>query len=462
MENTGPAFDPPGEPPPEGSIFEPIAHLEELGALIDEVVKVDRQLAAHAAARALAVDAARICSERGDRGGSTLSADMTRRSLIAELACALRLPERTAADLLESSRALVHALPATLDALHRGVISYRHATILVNQTAGLSDDDSRQLEDAMLPAAETMTAAQFERKTRRARERLDPDSIKQRHERCVADRFVEFAPSRDGMAWLSQYLPAADARAIYTRITDQAISLQGPEEFRTLTQLRADVFRDLVLDPDGQGADGDRQGAGARTASSEPFRGINPELIVTVPMLTLLGASEEPGSLDGYGPIDPGTARELAARCPSCIRILTHPETGAVLSVGRSRYTVPKDLRRVLQIRDGSCRFPGCSRAAGSSDVDHTVAWQHGGATDHNNLAHLCPAHHAFKHEAGWAVAQDADGSGRLTWRSPTGHQYVTEPENLIGAAVTAHPPRPSGGSAAQPAELHDSDPPPF
>ncbi len=114
-----------------------VGHLEEPGALIDEVVEVDRQLAAHAAARAVAIDAARLCSERTDRRGGALSADMNRRSLIAELACALRVPERTAADLLESSHSPVHALPTTLDALHRGVISYRHATIMVNQTAGL-------------------------------------------------------------------------------------------------------------------------------------------------------------------------------------------------------------------------------------------------------------------------------------------------------------------------------------
>ncbi|TFB49519.1 HNH endonuclease signature motif containing protein [Cryobacterium tagatosivorans] len=210
------------------------------------------------------------------------------------------------------------------------------------------------------------------------------------------------------------------------------MKLQGPEEPRTLTQLRADVFRDLLLDT-GCGEAG-WTGAGC----TETAGGLRPNLLVTVPMLTLLGVTEEPGNLDGYGPIDPDTARALAAKCPSCVRILTHPETGAVLSVGRDRYTIPGSLRTMLQVRDGTCRHPGCSRAASRSDIDHGLDWAFGGRTDHNNLAHLCPASHALKHEAGWKVSQATDGTGTLTWTTPTGHTYVTEPETLIGTAISA------------------------
>ena len=123
-----------------------------------------------------------------------------------------------------------------------------------------------------------------------------------------------------------------------------------------------------------------------------------PRLSVTVPALVLLGLSEDPGSLDGYGPIDANTARLLASGAPSMIRLLTHPETGAILSVGRDRYRVPADLRNFLRIRDETCRFPGCSRQAELCDIDHTLQWQHQHPTAHYNLAHLCPKHH-------WAAA---------------------------------------------------------
>ncbi|WP_022886721.1 HNH endonuclease signature motif containing protein [Glaciibacter superstes] len=111
---------------------------------------------------------------------------------------------------------------------------------------------------------------------------------------------------------------------------------------------------------------------------------MTPDVFVTVPALTLLGMSEEQGNLNGYGPIDPDTARDLAAKCPSFVRILTHPETGVVLSVGRDRYQVPADLRRMLQLRDGTCRFPGCNRQAAGCDIDHSEDWNHGGETAHN------------------------------------------------------------------------------
>ncbi|MGO4692623.1 DUF222 domain-containing protein, partial [Glaciibacter sp. 2TAF33] len=186
--------------------------------------------------------------------------------------------------------------------------------------------------------------SQFDRKVRKARERLDPDSITARHERGVTGRSLTFTPARDGMGWLSAYLTAADGLAIHTRVTAHAMALQGPDEARTLTQLRPDVFRDLLLDPaptgttgaeaitggtttgtvgaTGTGTTGGTGGTGGETTTGAPgrkapgagrdrFRGTKPDLIVTVPMLTLLGVTEEPGNLDGYGPIDPDTARDL-------------------------------------------------------------------------------------------------------------------------------------------------------
>jgi hypothetical protein len=163
--------------------------------------------------------------------------------------------------------------------------------------------------------------------------------------------------------------------------------------------------------------------------------GITAKVFVTVPVLTLLdrddllGHDELPATLDGYGPIDADTARTLAAHAPSFIRLLTHPETGAVLSMGRDSYRVPQDLKNWLQVRDVTCRFPGCSRHAARCEIDHTRDWAHDGQTRHDNLAHLCKSHHILKHKSDWQVTQASDGTGNLTWTSPAGRNYVTEPE---------------------------------
>ena len=183
---------------------------------------------------------------------------------------------------------------------------------------------------------------------------------------------------------------------------------------------------------------------GVRTAASEPagacgaaaprstgsvpggLRGIRATVVLTVPALSLLGHSDEPAVLEGHGPIDIETARELAAGAPSFIRVLTDPHTGAVLSVGRRRYQVPADLRTALEVRDVTCRFPGCSRRAARCDLDHSTAWAAGGATAADNLAHLCRRHHRLKHTARWRLRQEPGGV--LVWLTPSGREYRDEP----------------------------------
>ncbi|WP_162150249.1 HNH endonuclease signature motif containing protein, partial [Arthrobacter sp. H14] len=295
-------------------------------------------------------------------------------------------------------------------------------------------------------------------------------------------------PAEDGMAWFGAYLPAEAAVAAYNRITTAARSLQGPDEARTLTQLRADVTAHLLLaagmipDTDNlkadgsagednetpnSGADGTLNGSGTgnsgqdqgnnrrggETANSgspadggvapggtstdvvsEPrmphFEHIKAEVLVTVPVLTLLGLSEEPAELEGFGPMDDETARKLCAGSSSFKRILTHPETGAMISFGRTTYKVPADLKRMIQIRDRCCRAPGCNRSARFTELDHTTPWAAGGTTDYESVKCYCLKHHLLKTACGWKDRQDKDGT--VTFTSPAGLAYKSEPEGPV------------------------------
>ena len=408
--------------------------LKQLSREINEAARWHRVEALIAAAKAVAIDRARVTSE--SLTTAPITAPMVeqvranQRVLVTELACAFRVPERTVETMIAVSKALVHELPATLAALHTEKISYRHATTLVDQCIGLSPENTAALETAVLPDAGELTVAKFAQKTRKVRERLDAESIKVRHERSVADRAVFLEPAKDGMCWLSAFLPAAQGQAIMSRITNFAMSLQGTDEPRTLTQLKVDALVDLALDSDC------RDGSGA---GGSGIRGIKADVAILVPALTLLGRSDEPAVLEGYGPIDLDTAKELVGNATSFLRILTHPETGAFLSVGRERYRPPADLRAVLRLRDGTCRFPGCNRAARQSDIDHTIPFAENGQrgeTKLTNLASLCGKNHRDKHEIGWQVSQNGDGI--LRWTSPTGHRYDTTPENQIGPRIPA------------------------
>jgi len=391
--------------------------------------------------------------------------DVARRTIVSETACLLRMAERTVEHLMDEALWVMSA-PATFQALAAGEISYRHATVLIDQMRTLPDEDHQAFEEKVLPEAKRLPVSRFKDRARRLRERLHPESIVIRSKNAVAERHSRWEAAPDGMGWLHWFGTAHDTKAAFDRINSMAGSLKklgdpargdtgagaggaaggagaeagagagaeaatrvgagadsGADEEqqkRTLDQLRADITRALLLDgitPDGMGA------------------GIRGRVMITVPVLTLLGLDEEPATLEGYGPISPDTAREIAGHAPSFTRLLTHPETGVVLSLGRTQHKNTKAMKKWLQVRDETCRFPGCSRPALTSDIDHTTPWGGGGRTDCDNLAHLCEPHHRLKHLSQWRVTQEPGGI--LLWTSPGKRSYRTDPANPMG------PPRP-------------------
>ncbi|WP_108248826.1 HNH endonuclease signature motif containing protein [Planctomonas deserti] len=407
-------------------------------AMIDAITAAERIIRLGHSLRAEAIDRARLWTETTDLSVPTtggprwLPTVAGRRVLTTEVAAALRISERAAERLIAESEALLHDLPATQEALRQGRIGYRQAQVLIDHTTTLPPAGVAAVEEAVLAKAEHLTVPKLDKATRELRERLHPESIQERHIASVADRHIETCPAKDGMAWLNAYLPAPEVLGIANRLRDIAEQLKAePGEERTRTQLMADAFTDLLLGGITTPAASDVVEEKSTRRIDAPIGvGIRPRVLVTVPVLTLLGKSEEPGTLEGYGPIDADTARRIAARAPSFTRILTHPETGTVLSVGRDRYAVPKDLRTWLRVRDETCRFPGCNRNAGRADVDHVTDWQYGGGTDHGNLVHLCRSHHRVKHHTAWS-SRSASG-GRVRWLSPSGHEYETQSATQI------------------------------
>jgi hypothetical protein len=460
--------------------------LDTRAEMLDAIVSMDQILASTAAARAVLIDQSRQWSEitsavvtdgrtSGSSGASSPlrssgDAMMAHRAFVSEIATALRIPERSAESLVGESEILVRDLPATMHALRNGEVSYRHAQKMIDHVSSIPEADQHDFENDALPYAKRLTVPQFDARARALRERKHRDSIAKRKAKAVTDRSITVEPDRDGMAWLTAHLPAEQAVAIYNRVTDAALAAQasarqqtgsagqsgsvgqsgsagqtgrdgqsGSADDRTLTQLRADAFSTLLLRGVTESSSEEDFYSNIALRPVECNESIVPRVMVTVPVLTLLGHSDEPGELEGHGPIDPDTARRLSAHAPSFMRILTHPETGIVLSVGRDKYRPPADLRTWLRVRDGTCRFPGCRSAARRCDVDHTTDWHGGGDTAHDNLAHLCPKHHRMKHDTPWTVEQS--GGGTLTWTSPLKRTYQTEPAvQLDGAPPRADP----------------------
>ncbi|NSX37984.1 DUF222 domain-containing protein [Pseudarthrobacter oxydans] len=387
-------------------------------------------------------------------------------AVAAEIGCVLALGPRAASAFLSVSHALTTTLPLTLAALHAGTISWQHARVMADEAATLDAAGAAALEahfldpDTPRPAGAAtigeMPAHRFKHKARTWRERHHPESIGKRHAKGVADRRVDYRPDQDGMAWLSACLPADQAMAGWNRLNALSRAAQGPTEPRTLTQLSADHFAQAILtsgtsatfhadNSAGNGEEAsDSDGAGLLSP------GIRAQVLVTVPVFSLMGLTEEPAVLDGFGPIPASMARDLVANgADSFYRVLVDPRDGAPLEIGRSSYRVTKAMRNWLRMRDGQCPFPGCSNPSLDNEADHLLAWHHGGTTGISNLGHPCPKHHKLRHTSGWTPTP-ATKNQPPGWTSPTGRHYKSEhqdwePPHWPESALSAMPAQPGG-----------------
>jgi hypothetical protein len=384
-------------------------------------------------------------------------------AVTAEIACVLTIGSRAAGALLSQAHQLTTALPLTLPALQTGSISWQHAKAIVDETACLDPAGAAALEahfldpDAPNPArgcpVGELPAARLRGKARIWRERHHADGIEKRHAKSVLDRRVEYTPDQDGMAWLSAYLPAATANAIWNRTTAISRGLQGPAEARTLTQMRADVFATALLSSgNGEGLD--------------PGQVPTPraQVLVTVPVFSLLGATDEPAMLDGYGPIPASMAGDLVANgADSFYRVLVDPRDGAPLEIGRTSYRLTKAMRNWLRMRDAKCPFPGCNNHSLDNEADHLLAWHKGGTTGISNLGQPCPAHHRLRHTSPWTPTP-ATKSEPPGWTSPFGRHYKSEhqdwepPHWPKDVKSGLHPNGHRRGSASRVAPCHYAD----
>jgi hypothetical protein len=118
--------------------------------------------------------------------------------------------------------------------------------------------------------------------------------------------------------------------------------------------------------------------------------------------------------LEGHTEVGDGISAETARRllCDCGVVPLVERE-GQTIDVGRKTRTIPAALRRALEARDGTCRYPGCSNRRWL-DGHHIEHWIHGGETNLGNTLLLCRYHHRFVHEHGYSIAEgrflDPDG----------------------------------------------------
>lgn len=442
-----------------------------LGDLVSRVLRTRAEIARMQADEAsLLAEAAELVlvreQDRRAAGGRTPH-DLPLREVSSELGAAMRLSDRAVQERMSTASTLVVSFQATYEALREGRIDLAHAGAIIDAGVIIADPVlRREYERIVLDAAQFETPYRLRAIARVVAARIDPTMVEALQTRAHGSRKVRVIDIGDGMARLLADLPAVLAHAIHDLLTQMAHEVRaaaveadtaastapphasagevesngasaaaaGPavdrgsvsgasgdplpvRDDRTMDQLRADIFADLVL-----------TGTPSAHGEGDAFSAIRAHVQITVPVLTAAGKSNEPALLAGYGPIDRETAQRLAAGAPGWDRVMFHPHTGAPLAV--DRYRPSAELRRFLRVRDERCRFPGCTQRPWRCDIDHTIDHATGGDTRERNLAHFCRRHHIVKHATGWQVRQLSNGT--LEWISLTGRRYLDRPPTLV------------------------------
>src|SRR5882757_4058972 len=351
-------------------------------------------------ARALVEFARRRPGYLGERPASVLD-----EAAGDEVAAVLRVAPRTGSGRLDWAIELSSRLPKALAAMETGQVTYSKVAVLLEETAHLEPAVIAAVEERVLAGVGEVTPGQLRYRVEKAVLAIDADAAERRAEKARHDRKVVVTPRPDGMAEFWALLPAHDAVALYTRLTDLARAAGGSDG-RSMDQRRADALSDLIY--------------GHAGPAGRPLV----QLVMTD--ATIVGRDNAPAELIGYGPVTAATARNIAA--DSIWQALHTDTTGVVTGVGRHRYRPSPALADLIRARDRTCRFPGCAQPAGRTDIDHTIRYPDG-ATEATNLSCLCRRHHRVKtagenQPTGWTVIQH--NHGELQWTSPTCRTYTT------------------------------------
>ena len=426
------------------------------GARIDYLAALERQSSWLQAAMQRAIVAVAGISE-GKSDGPFTGVDEAERE---DVSSALRLSAGTAQMRIDVARTLVNHLPNTCSALATGELSAAHATVIAKETAaairdGLSEFAIFAIEEKAIAHAEFHTPSQVAQQVRSAIAKFAPATFEEVVEKARDSRRVSCYNDVDGMSTVVAILPAADAQTVMKAI--EAFIIKGSSAWDITNELNtadsktsgshsagsrpssSNTSGSCITgskNSDSRSADMKRADAltaiaGFALAASSEEVALHRRPItvnVTIDLPTLLGLSENPGQLAGYGAIPASVARALASD-GKWKRFITDPQTGALLDYGRETYQPPQALIDFLIARDRTCRFPGCRRSAALSDLDHAQSWEEGGTTSLDNLGALCRRHHLLKTHGGWGIESRADGS--CTWTSPLGKIYQTPARSI-------------------------------
>jgi hypothetical protein len=280
-----------------------------------------------------------------------------------ELGMEMNCSHYAAGQRMELADGLSSRLPATFAGMAAGTIDGYRAKIIHEFTRFLSDEQAAEADKILAAAAPGMAPAELKKKAARLEMRLDPDGVRQRKEEAARKhRRVEARQEASGNASLAgRELAVDEALTAKNSVWAEAAALRNAGLDVSLREARTMVYLDRLrgLDPwerlnppydpdpgdgyddpgdgydedegqdedeDGGEDDGnDDGGPGSSGPSGQPGSPAGkvplPALTtITVSAGTLLGWSDAPAEVSGFGLLDPGSARDLVAAASGHLR----------------------------------------------------------------------------------------------------------------------------------------------
>ena len=276
--------------------------------------------------------------------------------------------------------------------------------------------------DKTVLAAEMATPETDERVAKEARDmRVPALAIKARQKRNVDPDAEVQARKRRGLSWrwpdggaafsISGRLTAEQGSALVAAIdrTAERLPFEDEDGEISMYQKRADALAALAElqiaeDPDPARAD-----------------------VVVHVSLEALRSGVGGGYTDQGAIFSTDVMQRLT--CDSRIQLLVEDGDLKPVGIGRNDRTIPPWLRRVLEVRDTSCRFPGCNSTLFLQGHHHDFWTRDLGPTNEDNLSLLCSFHHKLIHKPGWRI--EGNPRGELVFVRPDGQVVRDGPPPL-------------------------------
>ena len=329
-------------------------------------------------------------------------------------------------------------LPGLIEAVEHDVLSERHLRMVVEELhlVPLSLEQRQALVLLLLARFAGETPGELQTLLRRLILLVDPAAAAARKKTADKTAGVRTFALPDGQGWLGAVGPVEQISAIRAAV-DAAVAAM-PADDRSAGEREFAALASLI------------------TSGGVGSGGWNAHVLV--PFSVALGGDLEVCEVPGFGPVLPSTGRELLEQCDTITQVAVDTDghviavsdpirvdrtapaaeraddtltaatmpcalTPEVLAALRTQpivrdlttdaYRPGTRLRRLVQARDVQCVFPGCTRPARKTDLDHRIPWPRG-STSAENLHCLCRRHHRAK-QAAFTVLHDEHGTWWIT-----------------------------------------------